>query len=435
MSMKKIIVLAVASIMGITAVTSAAFTPSGWQYMRPINMSGNSGLTKVTIPEDISWTTSDFSDVRVIDGQGKEAPYLLSRNISSSGNVSSARLVNMTQGQDGSTRFVADFGVSGVVHTAIQIQSNTPNFRRQVTVYASDSLLPINDKNWQQVTSQGFIFKFTDPYAGSVSGKNTVTFPANSARYLKAVIASDTGQGSVEVQSVAAYRDVQVSSVSYSRTLSGSVYNNPTKKTSELTLDLSASGLISSLVAIDSPDTNYIRRAIVEVSDTALTSSWRYVGESSISKVSTSIFRGVSNLIQYPEQRSRFIRISIINDDNPALSVSPQATVSGPVLSAIFEARPEATYMLYYGNSFARKPEYDIAHLSSYIDESSLPVVSVGQQSISPLYVAPQGHVVPFTESHKILLNILLVILVLSIGAGVIMYLRTYLKTHSSHIG
>ena len=432
MHKKKTITFIATAIVGITAVASAAFTPSAWQYIRPIDTAGNSGMIKVHIPENVSWNANGFSDLRIIDGQGNEVPYILSRNISSSGNESDTRLLDMTQTQAGATQFIVDFGSSGIVHTGLHIVTSSPNFRRQVVVYSSDSLLPIDDSKWSLVTNEGFIFKFTDPYTGQVAGKDTITFPANAARYLKVFIGSNPGEGgAVAVNSVTAYRDVRISTASYSRTLTASVYKNPVKKTSELTIDLGASGLVTSSIAIDSPDTNYSRRVIVEVSDTAATSSWVYVGESSISQISTSMFHGVSNIVQYPEQKSRFIRLSVINDDNPALSLSQTVGISGPVLAAIFEAHPGVSYALYYGNPSARQPEYDITRLSTYIDEASLPVVTAGSESPNPLYVAPQGPVVPFTESHKILLNILLVIVVLGIGVGIVVYLRSYLKKGS----
>ncbi len=435
MHKKKNIAVVVSIIIGITAVTYAAFSPSAWQYMRSIDISGNSGMIKVHVPNNVSWNANSFSDLRIIDGQGNEVPYIFSRNISSSGNISNTRLLDMTKTKAGSTHFIVDFGSSGVVHTGLHIVSSSPNFRRQVAVDSSDSLLPIDDPSWSPVTIEGFIFKFTDPYTRQVAGKDTITFPANASRYLRVFIGSNPGEGGpVVVDSVTAYRDVQISSASYSRTLNAFVYNNPIKKTSELTIDLGASGLITSSVAINSPDTNYSRRVVVEVSDTATTSSWKYAGESSISQISTSVFRGVSNIVQYPEQKARFIRLSIVNDDNPPLSLEQTVEVFGPVLSAIFEAHPQSSYTLYYGNPSAFQPQYDITSISAYIDEASLPIVSVGSESINPLYVTPQGPVVPFTESHKILLNILLVIVVLGIGTAIVFYLRSYLKKGSTPI-
>ena len=425
--MKKIVFATISMSIGLVASVSAAFTPSAWKYIRPIDIQGQSGILSAHIPEDISWTARDYSDIRIIDGQGNEVPYLLSRNSTSSANTSNARLIDMTQGQDGSTRFVADFGSTGVVRTAVHIGNSSANFRRQVSVYSSDSLIPLDSSGWSPVTSQGYIFTFTDPYTGASSGKDTVSFSPHAARYYKVVIGAGI-EGPVIVNAISGYRDVTVSALSYSRTVTGAVYNNPTKKTSELTLDLGAVGRVSSSVTINSSDTNYSRRVIVDVSDTGATSSWVYAGQSSISNISTSVFKGYSNRVDYPEQRARFIRLSVVNDDNPALSLSQTATVTGPVLSVIFEAHPGVSYSLYYGNPLARQPEYDIARIVSYIDQSTLAVAPVGSESLNPLYVAPPEPVVPFTESHAVLLNILLVLVVVGIGVVIFMYLRTYMR-------
>jgi len=50
---------------------------------------------------------------------------------------------------------------------------------------------------------------------------------------------------------------------------------------------------------------------------------------------------------------------------------------------------------------------------------------------VNPLYVAPAGPVIPFTESHKILLNILLVLVVIGIAIAIFFYLRSYMRKGS----
>ncbi len=427
--MKTLIVIAVIAAMSSSAY--AAFDFQSWPYSRPIDTRGTTGMVKMILPTDISIGNPDFSDIRIIDGQGGETPYLLTRGIVSSSPATTARVLDVSAQIDGTTRFIADAGQSGIVHTGITIGTPTSNFRRQVSVYAADSLLPLNDAGWSLVTTTGYIFAFTDPYSGYTSGKSSVTFPANTSRYFKVVIGGGT-EGSISVNSASLVSEVSVEERSYTEERPASIYNDAAKKATEVTIDLGSENKLSDEISLNISGTNYNRRVLIESSnDATATSTWKYVGQGSISGVSTSVFRGSSGTIYYPEQRARYIRASIVNDDNPPLSVAPKVTVRGPILGLVFEAQPGKSYSMYYGNQYAQTPNYDLVRLSSYIQEQTLLTVSLGRETANPEYVAPNGPVVPYTESHKSLLNTVLIIAVLIIAALIAVYLRVYLKKHA----
>lgn|GEM_PF-257644 len=422
---------------GGTPEAHAAFTLKDWQYVRSIDTNishgeqTKSGYVKAILPVDISWVskTGSFTDARIIDGQGNEVPYLLVRDQLSSSPSISARLIDFNSSNTGSSQFIADIGRSDGVYSTLNldIDGSVQNFRRQVSVYSSDSLLPIDDPRWSLVTSKGFIFRILDPSSGQVSGKYSISLGAHSARYLKVVIGSGP-EGSVGVSGVTVQSDVKVLVGSNDSTFSAVVNDNPKDKTTDVTIDLGIIGRLSDSVTlnISSKDTNYIRNVAVSASDDM--GSWSYVGGGSISRVSTSIFNGSSNVVTYPETRARYLRLSIANNDNPPLSVVNSANVSTSLEAIIFNANFGDSYKFYYGNPTATQPEYDTSQLSSYIDQGSLPVVNVGEQVSNSSYVAPLAPVVPFTERNKNLLNTLLIILVVIIGGGVWWYLKSYIK-------
>jgi len=407
----------------------AAYDSVSWPYYRSIDTVRSTGMVKALVPTDISWVKGDFSDIRIIDVRGGEVPYLLTRSVTSSAPSASARILNMSSQNDGTTRFVADTGQSGIVRSSIDLMTSSSNFRRQVSIYASDTLLPLDDTRWSLVNDKGFIFNFTDPYSRYSSGKNTISFPDNASRYFKIVV-SGGAEGAVTVTGVTLTTDVSVQARSYAQELPVAAFNNPAKKTTEVVVDLGATGQLSHEITLYTSSTNYSRRVVIESSDDRYaTSSWKYIGQGSISGVSTSVFQGYSNTISYPEQRTRYIRASIVNDDNPPLVLMPKVTVQGSVLTVIFEAQQNTPYYLYYGNRYASMPNYDIGRLSSYIQESSLPIVSVGQEIENTNYLAPEGPTVPFSEAHPWLLNAVLVLVVILIGGGIAVYLRTYMHT------
>ncbi|MDO8430671.1 MAG: DUF2339 domain-containing protein, partial [Candidatus Taylorbacteria bacterium] len=332
----------------------ASFSPNDWQYMRSITIPPTTSFVKALLPTDISWTSrsgQNFSDIRIIDGQGNEVPYLLNRDQKPSSPLASPNIIGLASSPDGSTRFIADMNKSGTVYSTFEINvgNNSANFRRQVSIYTSDTLLPIDDGRWSKVTGDGFIFRISDPSTGIVSGKYSVTFPANASRYFKVVIASG-GEGPLQISSLSAYRDIKITNTSNSSVLPAVVNNDSVKKTTDVTIDLGAISRLSNQVELNvSPnDKNYIRRVVIQVSNDL--STWQYVGNASISRVSTPIFNGTSNSVSYGEQRARYIRLSIVNDDNPPLAVESNVTVTTPILALVFQPKTGSVYTLYYGN-------------------------------------------------------------------------------------
>ena len=432
--------LAVCAFVGTVAVVSAAFDLQSWKYSRPIETNGKTGIIKATFPKDMTWEKSDFSDLRIIAGEGERDPQEMTEvpfAVTDQTDLSYPRQVIMTSDiinagtqSTGSFQFIADSKEFGLVKTRIVIQTSSPNYRRGVSVYSSDVLLPIDDARWTLITSLGYVFKFTDPNTGYTSGKFDIDFPANNSRYFKVVI--DSGpEGAVPVTMLTfggkkSSADIQPA---YQEDRPISVYNNPTKKATEAVIDMGVSGRLTREVTLYPTDANYSRRVLIDVSDTnTATSSWRSVGQSSISHIVTPTFTGGSNTISYPRQNARFIRISIVNDDNPPLTLGTKVTVEGPLVTVFFEAKPGISYRAYYGNSYARTPQYDTSAFKSYIDETTLSSASVGAEVLNTAYVAPAGPIVPFSEAYPGLLNGFLVIIVLIIGGFIFLYARKFIN-------
>ncbi len=430
----KIFSLVIAGIIVGTSLVSASFDKKDWQYERVVNRGESSGMVKVKLPNDISWITDNFSDLRVVDDLGIETPFILTNDIRPNPSMVSASIINSVTSNDGSTKFVVDTGRGGVVRTSLFIETNKPNYRRQVSLYSSDTPLALEDSRWSLVSKDGYIFSFTDPVSGQSQGKNSIDFSSNTSRYFKVII-SNGEEGPVVATDAKVYGDVDVIIPRYTTELPISVYNNPTRKSTEITIDLGRSGVYSDSVTISSKDANYTRRVIVESSNSSTTdNSWTYVGEGYISSVRTSLYKGSSNTINYGSNRSirsRYIRLSIVNDDNPVISVDPKVIVSGPVFEIVFDAKADRNYKVYYGNPSAQKPQYDISNFASYIETAKLPVLGLGPETKNSAYVEPAGPVVPFTEANKWLLNTFLVIIVVVIALGIGLYLKKYLSKNN----
>ena len=407
---------------GVVSTAFAKFALEDWQYKRTINISDTGDFIKVILPNNIS-KTNDFKDVRVIDGNGEEAPYLLTRGITEGSVAARASVLNLGS-SNGKTEFIADTLADGVVHTGISIETTSPNYKRQVSVYASNTLLPTESPKWSLVTDDGYIFKFSESVTGYSSGKDTIEFSPNTSRYFKVVIGSGA-EGSVHVQDVTIFGKKQINIPTYTKSVPVKVANLDDIKVTHVTADLGESGLLTHAITLHSADKNFVRRVLVEASDAG--ENFRNVSSGSISNIRTPLFEGTSLRVDYPEQNARFIRISIVNNDNQPIQIGNTADVEGTDIGVIFKTTTSGgTYTLYYGNPNAASPVYDISQISAYIEENKIPVATLGAEILNQSYVPPKPPAVPFTEKNRVLLNIVLVLLVLVLGAGIAVYLKHY---------
>ncbi len=423
----KLIVASVLIFMFGILPANASFSISEWPYYSDIETSGSAGMVKIVLPENVSWQTDDLYDLRVADEKGVEVPYVYTKNIKPSVPIETSIVLNAVTASDGSTKQVIDTQKSGAIKSSINLIPDQANFRRQVILYASDTLLPMDDVRWSLVSNSGFVFSFTDPVSGNRQGKTWIDFPANTARFFKVIVSSGE-EGPVLIKSATVHGDVNISLPKYSEEYPVNIFNNPNKKATEIIVDLGVYGMFSDSITLKTKDANYLRKVIVETSNSSSTEgSWRYINQSSISSISTSIFKGSSNTVYYPEQRARYIRLTVVNDDNQPLSISNTVTVTGPVFEIVFDAKNNSDYRVFFGSGFAQRPEYDISRFASYIEVSKLPSITVDRILSNSSYIAPKPPTVPFTESNKWLLNTVLVLVVVLIAVGIAIYLRKYL--------
>ena len=405
------------------SVANASFSVNDWKYIRNVTILDSNNFAKIILPFDSGNLDTSLSDIRIVNQDNVETPYMISRNSSVSVGTHEGVILNKSTVQN-STQFMVDTG-DNRIHTSVLLSTATPNFKRQVKIYSSDKLIPITSSDWAEVINNGYIFKFTDSVTGFTSGKDTVEYPANTSRYLKVVIGSGS-EGPILVNQAILSGAITTDKVSYNSDFPVSVYNDSSRHTTEVVGDLGSNSYTTNAMTINSADINYSRRVIVESSNDNKT--WVIVGEGSISNIKTPLFSGSSNRVAYSNQKMRYIRMSIINNDNQPLSIMDHTNLEGPAVSIIFKTRTGAKHTLYYGNPRANLPTYDISQISSYIEENNIPIATIGGETLNTNYIEPLGPKVPYTESHKDLLNITLVLLVVIIGLGLIWYLKKYMK-------
>lgn len=415
---KSFIVSFVFGILVCTALSvSADWKPSDWQFKKTIRVpQASSGqYVQVTIDKQIYAKSPNLADLRVVDSTGTEVPYqLVVKDSTGADQYYPSRLLDVST-SGGQTNFTLDLGSRGSIHDRIIIETPSSNFRRQVSVYASDT-----NSNWKLLTDTGYIYNFYDTRVNFNAGSGEVRYPQSTARYIHVVIGS--GEGStVSVSGAQVYRYDTRQAQEEGLSVPLFVSQNTEEKSTELTADLGAPVPTHS-ITLGATDSNFSRRVVIQASDD--NASWRLVGQGYIFKVATSLFTGSELKISYPETAARYIRAIVFNEDNRALGFNTSASFQSVIRTIIFQTEPNTNYTLYYGSQAAYSPRYDFARIFQYIESENIPQATLGGAEENASYVAPAAPVVPFTDKYPYVLNTALVLLVLIILVFLFFYAR-----------
>lgn len=403
----------------------ADFTATLWKYKKEITgitPSQSGAYVKVYLDKEVSFhAKADLGDVRVLE-DGVEAPYQL---VTLSESVRSDYIqstLHDVSSRDSKTLFIVDLGAKGIVNDHLRIVSDSKNFKKTVAIYASDSSLALDDTKWRLLTDHGYIYNFHDSVSGFDAGSGEVTYPETSSRYLKVVIGSGEGER-VTVSSVSVFRISAHESVENQIRVSPVVIDNQARKTTEITLDLGGTGIPTHRVTLSTSDSkNFSRRALVLSSDDAI--NWVSVGDGYLFSLDTPLFKGQALTLPYREVRSRYIRVLVMNQDDPAVAWGAQAMVESTVRAVVFSVIAGKNYMLYYGNNMALAPSYDFARYFQYIESTALGKATLAYEEANEGFVAPVAPTLPYTETHPNLLNGALVLLVALLSFFMIAHLK-----------
>ncbi len=400
----------------------AALTISDWRYVKAIQLPDISTpqYVKTTLDSDV-YSAGNLNDVRIINGQGIEVPYqLLAQEYVRNSSYNSRTLNNSTDAS-GRTSFVVDLGTSGAIHNQVAIDNSSLNYRRQVSIYASDTFLSDSSSGWKLLLNNGYIYKFSDSRVNLIVEGNTVSYPQNSSRFIKVVISSGS-EGAVAVRDAAVSKQESQELLSKVISARATIENDGKNSSTVLTFDLGSSGIFTNNITLAASDSNFSRRVVVESSVDG--SSWNYLTQGYISHLETPLFTGGSLSLSYSEMKARYIRATVFNENDQPLSLQNTAHFVSPVRSIVFRADPSASYSLYYGNPTIAPPHYDLSRIFQYLETDSFTLATLGLRSLNEKYIPPPPPTIPYTESHKYLLNSALVLLVVLIGVMVYFYLR-----------
>ena len=418
-----IVVAAVLTIVStaVPAIALAEFALADWQYAKEVRTPPVTQETLVELHPDAQLydaSTRNLTDLRIIAGDTREAPYKLEVRRGST----EQRDVPVTIRDQGYVQgryntFTAALTLEeGVLHNRVSIQTDSINFQRTVLVETSN-----DGEVWAEVV-EAVVHDFRLKDTEVTSRNTTVRYPDSTARFIRVRILDD-GDGPLTITGarVSATQAEPRREVAWPAAITD-VSRDEDQQTTRVDVDLNVQGIPADRIAVTVDDVNFNREISLQASRNGET--WRTVqSQASIFAYDTPRFTGEQLGFTYPETTDRYLRIVIHDADNPPLTVTG-VHVSGAQRRVLFFAQPDEAYRAFYGNADAQRPTYDIDRLLSFLDTEDLPVAELGAHTDNPMYVAPVQPQPPLTERLPWLLPVVLALAALLVGGLLLNVLR-----------
>ena len=189
-------------------------------------------------------------------------------------------------------------------------------------------------------------------------------------------------------------------------------------------VDLGKKGWPTSNITLISPDENFNREVVIyESSDE---NNWKRVGESYIFNYNTPKFVGANLEIAYSETSERYLKIEIFNGDDKPISITG-VSAKTILRSIVFQYGANTvgkSYQLYYGNSKADFPQYDLEKFFPYLDTGKYISSSLSPERSNPFYQKEIPPVPPISERIPYLVPGILVLAILMMGFIVFKFMK-----------
>ncbi|MBI3633276.1 MAG: DUF3999 family protein [Candidatus Vogelbacteria bacterium] len=385
--------------------TFADFNQKLWQYQSKITVDNQSkgGYATLDIPSTVfEKLNSNLSDLRIVNEDG-EVPFVAAtQNAKNYTSDLPGRVYNLGTKLGISTSFEIDLGQKGLAHSGVTIETPSENFKRGVEVYGSN-----DTANWQLLNGKGQIFDYTNREGDYINSRyTTISYPEGTWKFLRVVI-NDSGEIPLNITGAKVTREVKENAKEISYTPAFEVSENSKNKSTDVVLDLGQEGIPHSGGEL-STNSEIFSRGVV-VYESADKNTWSTIGQGYIFSVDTPKFAGQNLSFNYSESRKRYVKISILNQDDKPINIL-SVKLSGTVRNIIFKYNNDKHYALFMGNPKAVASQYDFGQLVQYIDTAGLLKADVGPIETNSDYVTPQ---IPLSESSPYILPTFLVVVVI----------------------
>jgi hypothetical protein len=383
-----------------------------WQYSAPIDAGvvDTARLVGVPVPSGVTTrAASGWADLRVIDQDGHEVPYVLrTRLAATAAEWRATRLLDPSVALGEYTQAILDAGAETRVHNSMRLDvDDSEDFLSWVEVAGSDDA-----KAWRILRERAPIYSLRHAGMGACTD---VTYPDSTARYVRARLLDGSrphrvraGQLAYEVTTTAELVPAEVALVTTNGQAQKSVWvsspDAPRVPVAEVRFDTAQS-------AFDRPVT------LETGGDDG--AHWQHVVSGEIFRVSEHGMPHAALAIRIPEASAARWRVTVYNrSDAPIADLHPAFYAIRR--RVVFRQEPGRQYQLLFGNPRAMAPDYEMARLT----ESA--ALDAARDATLGAAVANAGYTdgAPWSERHGGLLWLALAVAVLVMGFVVLRTLR-----------
>jgi len=381
-------------------------------------------------PQVYDVAKSDLSDIRIIDANRAQTPYIIVRpHDITSRREFSPNIINRSTDSQNASLVTLDFG-SQMMKNSINIITEGVNFRRAVKIEGSNDNI-----NFLTVVNRAFVFAIEDK---NWSRFGEVDMPVNDYRYLRITVSPMPDEKiSPKINDVRVFISENKPTARTSIAVASTNHIEDEKENMSIyEYDLGFKNLPVSEIQLSIDDKSFYRQIYVEGRNVLkrrikiagednrerfedVNENWSYITGGAIYRYLDADGKEHQNMklsISSGTGTYRYLKLTIRNYDDKPLKLSSAYAEMIPhriIFSVEDNVKPLS---LYIGSETASRPQYDIVHkLKNSLEADASPAIAV-MIAENPLFSKPAAKSVPWTEKHKTILLIVMAAAVLIVG-------------------
>jgi hypothetical protein len=381
-----------------------------WRYSREVKPFAENapGLAAIVVPEDVYVHSSNqLADIRIVDDQGREVPFVLAVP---SGHTHTDRRPVRTHEQSFApgefTQFVLDVGANAQFHNAIQVNTPETDFIAWAEAAVSDDA-----RQWRIVCDRAPLFRFNKQ---SLQGVQTLYYSETNARYIRLRILE--GSHRFPMTSVEVLYEVTTPAERVSISVPLAAAQSTNSQESLWRADLPAELPVNE-ACFETDEPEFSRSVSVESSEDG--EDWSNAGAGEIYRFHHDDVLREWLRVGFSGGWSPHWRVRVANGSNSPLA-GARVTLYMTPRRLVFRAAPARRYLLLYGQSEAKPPQYDIERTVRVENFLKLPDATLGAEQINDVYEDPR----PWSERHPAILWIAAIIAAGLLGFAALRSLR-----------
>jgi hypothetical protein len=429
MTKSTISAIAVSAFMFGMVSIACGFDSAKWKYRATVTIeSGTDKYSRLILTPDVyNAARPDLGDIRLIDSSGKQVAYIIARPQDRTERQQyKPSVINRSTSAENAAMVTLDFGQK-VVKNSIEVITKGDNFRRMVKIEGSN-----DNTEFFTLVKRAYVFA-----VGQDKHFEQIGLPTNDYRYWRITVwpmPDENNSPVIEevktfkvVEKIAQRQQVEMVSVEHSE--------DEKNKSSIYVYDLTYQHLPISEIELDVTSDSFYRFVSIEGRDQA-TRKVEIASEDNrqrFEEVEVPWERLVSDTIyRYAEPGGekceklvirvyagrrvhRYLKITIANYDDEPVEVE-KASAKMIADEVVFAADDNTELVLYAGSASAGMPQYDIKYRLTNPLEAKTKSARLSSITDNPLFREAEQKLAPWTERHRILLLIALIVVALVLG-------------------